>query len=216
VSLSDHARANRSAWGAMAADYECAGRRHWADNEIAWGMWEIPEAQLGSLPEVDGGDVIELGCGTAYVSSWLARRGARPVGIDPTTGFAGGARPEQLATARSLQAEHGLDFPLIEGSAEAVPLPDDSFDLAISEYGASLWCDPEAWIPEAARLLRPGVIALLRRCGFTVEALHELQAPEGATSRHTYVTPEWARRWPSEEIWVARLAGGQERSSPVA
>jgi hypothetical protein len=43
------------------------------------------------------------------------------------------------------------------------------------------------------------------RCGFTVTALHELQAPEGATSRYDFVTPEWARRWPSEEIWVARL-----------
>jgi hypothetical protein len=60
------------------------------------------------------------------------------------------------------------------------------------------------------------LIALLRRCGFTVEALHELQAPEGATSRHTYVTAEGARRWSSEDIWVARLADGQERSSRVA
>ena len=37
-----------------------------------------------------------------------------------------------------------------------VPLPDASFDLAVSEYGASLWADPYKWIPEAARLLRPG------------------------------------------------------------
>ena len=37
-----------------------------------------------------------------------------------------------------------------------MPLPDASFDLAVSEYGASLWCDPARWIPEAARLLRPG------------------------------------------------------------
>jgi SAM-dependent methyltransferase len=241
VSLSDHARANRVAWGGMAADYEAAGRRHWAEQEISWGVWSIPEATVHSLPEVDGRDVIELGCGTAYVSAWLARRGARP-------------------------AEHGLEFPLIEGSAEAVPLADDSFDVAISEYGASIWCDPEAWIPEAARLLRPGgrlwflvnspllllcmhdedepsgealalpqfgmrrfewkdgsvefhlphgeLIALLSRCGFTVEALHELQAPEGATSRHSYVTAEWARRWPSEEIWVARLR--EERASALA
>jgi hypothetical protein len=29
-------------------------------------------------------------------------------------------------------------------------------DLVISEYGASVWCDPYRWIPEAARLLRPG------------------------------------------------------------
>jgi SAM-dependent methyltransferase len=249
VNLSDHARANRDAWGAQAAGYEPSGRRNWATDKITWGLWDVPEATLKSLPPVDGLDVIELGCGTAYVSAWLARRGARPVGIDVT--------PQQLATARALQAEHGLEFPLIEGSAEAVPRPDDSFDFAISEYGASIWCDPYAWIPEAARLLRPGgrlwflvnspflmlcthdedepagqtlahphfgmrrfgwsdgsvefhlphgeLIALLRRCGLTIEALHELQAPEGTTKDADYVTLEWARRWPSEEVWVARL-----------
>jgi SAM-dependent methyltransferase len=37
-----------------------------------------------------------------------------------------------------------------------VPFPDASFDIAFSEYGASIWCDPYLWIPEAARLLRPG------------------------------------------------------------
>jgi len=95
-----------------------------------------------------GKDVIELGCGTAYVSSWLARRGARVVGIDNSE--------QQLTTARRLQREHGLDFPLIHGNAEAVPYPDASFDFAISEYGACLWADPYRWVPEAARLLRPG------------------------------------------------------------
>ena len=93
-------------------------------------------------------DVVELGCGTAYFSAWLAKRGARPVGVDPT--------PAQLATARRMQAETGIEFPLVEASAEAVPLPDASFDLAVSEYGASLWADPERWLAEAARLLRPG------------------------------------------------------------
>ena len=37
-----------------------------------------------------------------------------------------------------------------------MPLPDESFDLALSEHGASDWSDPYRWIPEAARLLRPG------------------------------------------------------------
>ena len=45
-------------------------------------------------------------------------------------------------------------FPLIHGNAENIPLPDNTFDVAISEYGASGWCDPTLWIPEAARLLR--------------------------------------------------------------
>ena len=82
------------------------------------------------------------------MSAWLARRGARPVGIDNS--------PKQLETATRLQREHGLDFPLLLGNAERVPYPDASFDFAISEYGAVLWADPYAWIPEAARLLRPG------------------------------------------------------------
>jgi ubiquinone/menaquinone biosynthesis C-methylase UbiE len=102
-----------------------------------------------ALPEsFEGLDVVELGCGTAYVGAWLARRGARVVGVDPT--------PAQLDTARRCMAELGFEFPLIEAYAEKVPLPDASFDLAISEYGASIWADPYLWVPEAARLLRPG------------------------------------------------------------
>jgi ubiquinone/menaquinone biosynthesis C-methylase UbiE len=92
--------------------------------------------------------ISELGCGTAYVSCRLARRGARVVAIDNSSA--------QLATARRLELEHGLDFPLIHGNAEKVRYPDASFDFAISEYGACLWADPQRWVPEAARLLRPG------------------------------------------------------------
>ena len=88
------------------------------------------------------------GCGTGYVSSWLARAGARPVGIDISR--------RQLGTARAMQAQFGIDFPLVLANAEQVPFQDHSFGLAISEYGASLWCDPHRWIPEAARLLWPG------------------------------------------------------------
>jgi SAM-dependent methyltransferase len=123
-------------------------REAWAKDEIGWGIFEIDEARLGVLGDVSGLDVIELGCGTAYFSAWLAKRGARPVGIDPT--------PAQLETAREMQRDFDLDFPLLEGVAESVPLPDQSFDLAVSEYGASIWADPYRWIPEAARLLRPG------------------------------------------------------------
>jgi len=145
----DHVPRNRAAWDRWAADYAGPGLRHWAAAEPYWGIWNIPEAQAGVLPaELAGRDSIELGCGTGYVSAWLARRGARPAGLDNSAA--------QLATARRLQDQFGLRFPLIHASAERVPLADASFDLAISEYGASIWCDPYAWIPEAARLLRPG------------------------------------------------------------
>lgn len=146
--LPAHVAGNRRQWDAWAADYVEAGERAWAE-EPAWGLYGLPESTVGVLPAtVEGLDAIELGCGTGYVSAWLARRGACPVGIDNSEA--------QLATARRLQAEHGIAFPLHHGNAEQTPFADDSFDLAISEYGASIWCDPYAWIPEAARILRPG------------------------------------------------------------
>ena len=230
-------------------------RKAWAEKQFTYGVFGVPESEVQALGDVAGLDVVELGCGTAYVSAWFARQGARPVGVDPT--------PAQLATAREMQAEFGLDFPLVEAVAESVPLPDASFDLAISEYGASIWADPERWIPEAARLLRPGgrlvflrnstvsmlcmgldgqteslqrpqrelrkitwedtgetefhapageLVDILSRAGFVVERLVELYAPEDATTHeyYKYVTAEWAKKWPAEEIWTARL---QPRSS---
>ena len=144
---SDHLAQNRAVWSSWAADYVAPGRRDWERSEPAWGIWGVPESTLGVLPDVAGLDVVELGCGTAYVSAWLARAGARPVGLDPTAA--------QLATARDLQREFGLGFPLVLATAETVPLAAGRFDLAISEYGACLWADPVRWVPEAARLLRP-------------------------------------------------------------
>ncbi|MGH2580153.1 MAG: class I SAM-dependent methyltransferase [Actinomycetota bacterium] len=243
---------NREAWDRFATDYVGPGREAWASPEPLWGIWRVPESQVGVLPEsLDGSDALELGCGTAYLSAWLARRGARPVGLDLS--------PNQLASAAQFQEEFGLRFPLLEADAEAVPLRSGSFDLVISEYGASIWCDPYRWIPEAARLLRPGGkliflvngsilmlcvpdlesegpaterllrtyfgmyrfewqddpsvefhlgygdwIRLLVCNGLQVTNLIELRPLEGSTTRYPFVTPDWARRWPSEEVWKAR------------
>jgi SAM-dependent methyltransferase len=249
-SLPEHVRRNRDRWNAEASSYAAAGARAWARAEPTWGIWRVPESTLHVLPkDLAGTAAIELGCGTAYVSAWLARRGARVVGID--------ASPAQLATARRLQREHGLAFPLIEADAERLPSRDRSFDLAISEYGACLWADPDQWVAEAARVLRPGGeliflvnsslfalcvpaengragdrllrpafgmrriewpddpgvefhlahgdwIRVLRGAGFDIEDLIEVRPPESATTAYDYVTLEWARQWPCEEIWRAR------------
>jgi ubiquinone/menaquinone biosynthesis C-methylase UbiE len=145
---SDYVVRNRELWKQKNAEYTGrAAARAWS-TELKWGIFGPSERELGILGDVAGLDVIELGCGTAFDSAWLARQGARPVGVDVT--------PEQLETARRMQKETGLSFPLVEANAEEVPLPDASFDLALSGYGASLWCDPERWVPEAARLLRAG------------------------------------------------------------
>ena len=134
---------------ANAEHYDARAEGAWARDEIGWGIWHVPEHELHALPPVAGKEVVELGCGTAYFGAWLKRAGAaRVVGIDPT--------PAQLETARRCNEKFGLGLELVEAFGEDVPLPDDSFDVAVSEYGASIWADPYRWIPEAARLLRPG------------------------------------------------------------
>jgi SAM-dependent methyltransferase len=144
-----HVAANRSHWDDLAPWFAQRARQHWEAAEPVWGVWNIAQSQLPVLPtDVAGRTAVELGCGTAYVSAWLARRGARPVGVDVSA--------RQLATARAMQIEFDLPFPLIQADAERVPLRDACAELVISEYGAALWCDPYRWLGQAARLLRPG------------------------------------------------------------
>jgi SAM-dependent methyltransferase len=248
----EYVQRNIANWTRANAEYtDAAAARAWAQEEIAWGVFETPESQLNVLGDVSGLDIVELGCGTAYFSAWLARRGARVVGVDPT--------PAQLETARRMQRETGLEFPLIEATGEDVPLPNSSFDIVHSEYGAAIWADPYLWIPEAARLLRRGGrliflrnstlavlcgtmegvgeqlvrpqfglhrvewpdtgevefqlghgdwIDLLHTNGFELERLIELFASPDAVTHSYYEFPvDWARRWPAEEIWVARHRG---------
>jgi SAM-dependent methyltransferase len=146
--LPDYVALNRELWDSDAPNWVESGERSWTE-EPSWGIWGVDESVLSLLPDdMAGMKTIELGCGTAYVSAWMARRGASVVGIDNSE--------NQLETARRLAAEHGVDVELIHGNAEEVPYPDSSFDFAISEYGAAIWADPYKWIPEAHRLLRPG------------------------------------------------------------
>ncbi len=92
----------RRLWdGHMSAWFERYARSRWAAAVPYWGMWCIPQSRLPVLP-AGLADVVavELGCGSGYVSAWLARRGARPVGVDVSA--------RQLAVAHRLQGEFGL------------------------------------------------------------------------------------------------------------
>lgn len=248
----DYVARNRAAWDRWAPAHLAGGRMAWRARDLRWGIWNIPESKMRLMQGLEPNtDVIELGCGTAEVSAWLARQGMRPVAIDIS--------PRQVQNVESLQEEHGLRFPVFCANAERVQYEDASFDLAISEYGASLWCDPQHWLPEAHRLLRPGGrlmfltnspfmwtcthaggrvdehlvrdyferarfdpqpdgtiefhpthsdwIHLLSTAGFVVDNLIEVEPPANARARFDFVTLEWARRWPSEDIWFARKRG---------
>ena len=248
---------NRALWDLVNDQFSGAdGRELWRSRDIVWGLFATPEHEVQVLGDVAGLDVVELGCGTAHVSAWLARRGARVVALDQSAA--------QLATARAAQAEHRLPFPLLQADAEHIPLAAGCADLVLSEHGAPAWCEPDAWIGEAARILRPGGrlvfltnsplsamcvpadggpageqllrgpaelreirwpgggvehhpshgewIRVLRGHGFVVEGLRELQAPSDhdparpAVDFYGIADLRWARRWPTEDLWSARLA----------
>ena len=183
---------NVAEWTEANAQYtDAQAERAWAPQALTWGVFGVPEDEIGSpLGDVDGLDVVELGCGTAYFSAQLAQRGARPVGVDPT--------PAQLATARRMMERTGIEFPLVEAPGERVPLPDASFDLAVSEFGASLWADPALWVPEAARLLRPGG----RLVFLTNSFISYLTAPDEGGESETLQRPQrgaYRIQWPGEQ-----------------
>jgi SAM-dependent methyltransferase len=255
LSEPDYVALNRAVWTKTNAEHTDANApKAWAQEHITWGTTEVHEADVGVIPDVAGKDVVELGCGTGYFGAWLKKRGARRVvGVDIT--------PAQHDTARRMNEQLGLGLEFVQANAEATGLEGDSFDLVISEYGASIWCDPAKWVPEAARLLRDGGhlvflrnstlavlclplveeggpteqlmrpqrglyrldwaepapevefqpphsdwVRILRENAFEIEALHELYARDDTVDHEYYSSnAEWARKWPSEEIWRARL-----------
>ncbi len=136
-------------WERSAAEYESRNRRTLArGSAMGWGMWHRPEAELHVLGDVDGKDILELGCGAARWSVELAQHGARMVGLDFSA--------TRLEQARVEMARAGVDFPLLQASAEAVPLPSERFDIVFCDWGAVTFTDPYRTVPEVTRLLRPG------------------------------------------------------------
>lgn len=257
---SDLAR-NRAIWAVVNEQFtDAAAEQAWQRGALGWGLFARPEDELQVLGDVSGLDVVDLAGGTGYVGAWLHRQGARVVSVDLSW--------EQLASARRCQDRYGPRFPLLQADAQRLPLRDAAYDLVLSEHGAAAWCEPDAWVAEAARVLRPGGrlvfltnsllsalcvptdegaaqerllrgqrdvrrvewpgggvehhpshgdwVRVLTSHGFVVEALHELYAPDDAADHEYYdiATAEWARRWPAEELWVARR--GAPRAAVVS
>ena len=230
-----------------------------SDPEFCWGVWQIPDSQVGVFGRSSGIPlrVVELGCGAGQAILKLALQGFEVIGADIST--------RQLDAAARAFSEHGIHGELVHCSAHALPLEDSTVDIAFSDHGAATYFNPIAVINEAARVLRPGGLLVIntptpwvvccwdhatkriqthlvhdyfgtRALNFEnagrglekdeiaefqltyeewisafvnveleVARLIELKPPPGTESTYSsFVGPEWASRFPSENLWITR------------
>lgn len=145
----DDVRANRASWDADSAAYQernATQLNRW--DRLGWGIWDLPEDEIGALGDVQGLEALELGCGAAQFGIRVARRGARVTGLDLSA--------NQLSAAATHVRELDVRVPLVQANAEELPFADASFDLVFCDHGAPMFTDPRITVPEVARVLRLG------------------------------------------------------------
>jgi SAM-dependent methyltransferase len=141
--------ANLAWWDADADDYQATHGEFLGDVDFVWCPEGLREADLALLGEVEGLRVVEIGCGQAACARWLAEAGAHPIALDLSQGM--------LRHAAQANIRTGVDIPLIQASAEKLPLASGSMDAACSAFGAIPFvASIEAVFAEVHRVLRPG------------------------------------------------------------
>ena len=127
----------RATWAA--GDYPSIAAR------MLWPMGERVVQRMGVAP---GEEVVDVACGTGNAAIRAAQAGARVVGVDLT--------PELFEAGRRLAAEAGVEIEWLEGDAEALPVADARFDVALSVFGCMFAPQHRRAAAELARVLRPG------------------------------------------------------------
>ncbi|NIH80927.1 class I SAM-dependent methyltransferase [Amycolatopsis viridis] len=148
VAAAEATAANLAWWDADADDYQATHGGFLGDADFVWCPEGLREADARLLGEVRGLRVAEIGCGQAACSRWLAAAGAHPVGLDLSAGM--------LRHARAGAARTGIAVPLVQATAERLPLADGSMDAACSAFGALPFvASLETVFAEVHRVLRP-------------------------------------------------------------
>jgi SAM-dependent methyltransferase len=142
-------RANRHWWDSDADAYHAEHGEFLGVADFVWCPENLREQDVHLLGDTAGLALLEVGCGAAMCSRWLAQRGARPVAFDLSGGM--------LRHARDGAASTGIDVPLVQADAQHLPFRDGSFDVAFTAFGAvGFVADSPQLMREVARVLRPG------------------------------------------------------------
>jgi SAM-dependent methyltransferase len=147
-------RENRNLWDAWSDAFQGAWRADTEDGELPpagvflAGDVESHDTAAEVLPDLTGLDAVELGCGGGQGTVGLALEGANATGVDFSTA--------QLEWARRLRDAYEVAADFLAGDVTALPLADDSQDLAYCAAVFHMVDDIEAAFAEAHRVLRPG------------------------------------------------------------
>jgi SAM-dependent methyltransferase len=134
----------REWWEATADDFQAEAG---IDPGVGWVF--NYDADLELLGDVEGEDVLELGCGGGQCTVAMAERGANVTGMDLSAA--------QLEHARELVAERGADVELVRGDVtDLSAFADGSFDVAFNAFVFQWVDDLAGCFEETHRVLRPG------------------------------------------------------------
>jgi SAM-dependent methyltransferase len=129
--------------------FKAAQREGWSSFVPVEIITTPPAAKLVKFAQVAAGQrVLDVACGTGVVAVTAARRGAKVCGLDLT--------PALIERANKNARIAGVEVEFVEGDAEALPYPDASFDVVLSQYGHMFAPRPAVVVKEMLRVLKPG------------------------------------------------------------
>jgi len=180
--------ANRSWWNQAAAGYLREHRNDLGLVDFLWCPEGLRESEARLLGDVAGRSVLEVGCGSAPCSRWLATQGARPIGLDVSDGM--------LFEAAADGGRSGVTVPLVQADAAALPFATGHFDCVCSAFGGLPFvADAGAALTEVARVLRPG-----GRFVFSVTHPFHWVFPDDSDAARLQVTGSYFDRRPYVEL----------------
>ena len=167
-------------------DYDgIAGQYAAGVDERPWNaLYERP-ATLALLPEVNGKDVLDAGCGPAWYSDWLARHGARVIAVDCSRAMVALASERLKGRARIIHGDAG-DLRDV--------LPNGAFDIILSSLVIHYLPDLSQTFGEWARLLRPRGVLIFS----THHPVHEKRIPDPGYLRTELIEEDWG--WLGEKM----------------
>lgn len=150
----------------------------------------LDEIMLRLCGEVRGLDVLDVGCGEGRFCRMLAARGAKTVGIDPTTALIAEARRQQPA---------GIFH---EAGAEALPLAEASVDLVVSYVALVDIPDFRSAIREMARVLRPGGRVVVANLNGFITATTRFWARDEMNNKLHWTMDNYVVERPNRAEWA--------------